>query len=535
MPGEQAGPMLRYLREVMRAERPADDDKQLLQRFVGGRDETAFEMILRRHGPMVWGVCRRMLRHPQDAEDAFQATFLVLVRRAASLRDPSRLSCWLYGVASRVAAKARSQAARRHVTEPLIEDHPAPDSEDSLLSREISAVLDEEVARLPDKFRLPFVLCYLLGCTNEEAARQLGCPKGTVLSRLATARERLRGRLMRRGLAVSAGGLAGWLTARSAMADPPAALVSATLQTTASPAAATCVAVTLAQGVILSMTLQKLATIAVVLACAVALAASGFLISRAMGDGPGVGEGQRGDDKPPLGAQKPAGGGEEPADNKAVRLDRAHAELERLVNEQDRTEELWSAERTKVRRSLAEWEEALQEEDREYVRKRDRIQDVIKAEEDHRRQYRQLASELEADLAKIREAVVGEKLPPAGERLKDRLEGTLKQLQRVEGAVRTLEDDLAKIEDQHNGKLRSVRFSLINEEEKLNLLDRKQSAARARMQGEIERLEERVRLLEGTEAGVSQDTTLEKKLDRLLREVTELRLELKKSGAQSPK
>jgi hypothetical protein len=287
--------------------------------------------------------------------------------------------------------------------------------------------------------------------------------------------------------------------------------------------------------VILSTTLQKLATIAVVLACAVALAASGFLISRAMGDGPGVGEGQRGDDTPPLVAQKPAGVDGEPADNKAIRLHRVRIELEKQVKDLEKIEEEWSDERTKVRCALAESEEALKKEDREYTRERDRLHDLIKVEEDHRRQLDQQAMELQADLNKIAETAGGGKLPPAGVKVQERHQDVLKQLQRFDNLVRDLEKKLARIEDQHNGKLKTVRFSLIDEEDKLDLLDRKQAAARARKQGEIERLKEQLRRLESTEGGVSLDTSLEKKLDRLLREVTELRLELKKSGAHPPK
>src|SRR5262249_31616689 len=142
-----------------------------------------------------------------DAEDAFQATFLILVRKAGSLGRPELLGNWLYGVAYRTAARARAEATRRRFREvPLIDrDLPAKESTPDGVWRDLRPVLDEEINRLPDKYRAPFVLCYLEGKTNEEAARQLGCPLGTVLSRLARARERLRLRLTSRGLTLSVG------------------------------------------------------------------------------------------------------------------------------------------------------------------------------------------------------------------------------------------------------------------------------------------------------------------------------------------
>jgi RNA polymerase sigma factor (sigma-70 family) len=180
---------------------------QLLERYLDGRDEIAFEAIVARHGPMVMGVCRRMLADHTDVDDAFQATFLVLVRRARHLGPSDAIGPWLHGVAARVAMRSRSEAARRRRTEPISTDVTATADKRTPEDREIGEVVDQELGRLPIKYRLPIVLCYLEGQTHEEAARQLKWPIGTVKGRLARARDLLRSRLMRRGLTPSVAAL----------------------------------------------------------------------------------------------------------------------------------------------------------------------------------------------------------------------------------------------------------------------------------------------------------------------------------------
>jgi RND family efflux transporter MFP subunit len=183
-------------------------DAELLARFVACRDEAAFELLVWRHRRLVLGVCRRVLRHPQDAEDAFQATFLALARKAGAIRRREALAAWLYRVAWRTALTARSGRARRAAREGPLDGAgaaaPAADSGPTPEQRDVRAAVDEEVGRLPPRFQAPVVLCYLEGKTVAEAARQLGCPRGTLASRLARARERLRTRLARRGLALTA-------------------------------------------------------------------------------------------------------------------------------------------------------------------------------------------------------------------------------------------------------------------------------------------------------------------------------------------
>jgi RNA polymerase sigma factor (sigma-70 family) len=282
MPSGPFRAVLHYLRRAA-AVPPAGEptDRELLDRFAARRDGEAFAALLQRHGPMVWAVCRRVLRHEQDAEDAFQATFLVLARKAGAIARPERLANWLYGVAYRTALKARSEAARREARERQVAAMPAAEPPDELAWRDLGPVLGEEVHRLPERYRAPFVLCYLEGKTNEEAARQLGCPKGTVLSRLSWARQRLRSRLTRRGLAPSAGLLAAILSERAAPAAVPvgvaertlkAAVLTAAAKTAAAGVVSTRVAA-LTEGVLRAMFLNQLKTAALVLALLILIGA----------------------------------------------------------------------------------------------------------------------------------------------------------------------------------------------------------------------------------------------------------------------
>jgi RNA polymerase sigma factor (sigma-70 family) len=230
MPGLQQ--VIRDLQKHVAPEgRDGLSDAELLERFAGHRDEAAFEVLLWRHGPLVLSTCRRLLSREQDAEDAFQATFLVLVRKAGTVSKRQSLASWLYKVACRTALAVRARARTRgEILTPSI-DTPAPEAADELLWRDLRPVLDEEIARLPEKYRAPFVLCYLQGNTNEEAAQSLGWARGTVASRLAWARRRLRKRLTRRGLAPAALALAA--LPRQAGTLPPS-LVTASLRSATS-------------------------------------------------------------------------------------------------------------------------------------------------------------------------------------------------------------------------------------------------------------------------------------------------------------
>src|SRR5262249_1330860 len=190
------------------------------------RDEEAFAALVRRHGATVLGVCRRVLGHEQDAEDVFQAVFLVLSRKAGTLRRKEAVGPWLFGVAYRLALAARQEARERCEREGRVRARPGGDPLAELTVREAQAVLDEELSRLSERDRGPLVLCYLEGLTRDEAARRLGCPLGTLKSRLERGRAILEKRLARRGLGVAAGLPTVALARDSASAMPPALAVA---------------------------------------------------------------------------------------------------------------------------------------------------------------------------------------------------------------------------------------------------------------------------------------------------------------------
>jgi RNA polymerase sigma factor (sigma-70 family) len=206
-------------------------DRQLLDRFIVQHEEAAFDALLERHGPLVLGVCRRILHDVHDADDAFQATFLVLVSKAASIAKRQSVGSWLYGVAYRIAVKAKTRAHIRRAHERKAVNRATVDPLEEILWRDLRLVLDEEVNRLPEKYRAPVVLCYLQGMSYAEAAWHLECSKGAVALRLEQGRDRLRNRLNRRGLALWVGMVPG-LLAPSRLAVPvPSALNTATAKT----------------------------------------------------------------------------------------------------------------------------------------------------------------------------------------------------------------------------------------------------------------------------------------------------------------
>ncbi len=284
-------------------------DGQLLECFLTRRDEAAFEALVRRHGPMVLGVCRRVLRHPQDAEDAFQATFLVLVRKAASISQRELLGNWLYGVAYRTALDARAAATWRRTRERQVSPMPEPEAiDDTDVCRDLRLLLDQELNRLPAKYRIPIVLCDLEGITRRDAAQQLGIPAGTLSGRLTTAREMLAKRLARHGLALSGGALMAALSPSAASASVAPPLVASTVQAATAVAvgqvtagASSAQAALLAEGVVKAMVVKKLKIAVVVLLAVVVIGAAAVVVQadrKASGaDAPKVldlGMGQRG-------------------------------------------------------------------------------------------------------------------------------------------------------------------------------------------------------------------------------------------------
>ncbi len=266
---------------------------ELLRQFVASRDGVAFEALVARHGPLVLGVCRRMLGDHHDAADAFQATFLVLVRKAGSLRNAEQLGPWLHGVAFRVAARARSDSTRRRERERRGARSEAVEEAAVWESEELRGILDEEIDRLPEKYRGPIVLCYLEGHTHEEAADRLACTPVILRGRLDRARAKLRSRLARRGVAPGVGLGAPALGSEAAFAVP-AALKDATVamagQATGGRAAAAALSASvaaLADGVLRTIALARLKLAASLLAVgAVFLAAVPYALTRDEKAGP---------------------------------------------------------------------------------------------------------------------------------------------------------------------------------------------------------------------------------------------------------
>jgi RNA polymerase sigma factor (sigma-70 family) len=209
MSSVQTNTLLRHVRKIAANHHGGEmPDRELLELFLARHDEKAYTALLRRHGPMVMAVCRSIVGDWHLAEDAFQATFLLLAKKALSIRKREAVGSWLHGVARHVAMKARSTAAKHKVSDENTERSQASDPTLDMSLRELQAVLHEELERLPTKYRAPVVLCYLEGRTHEQAALQLGWTAGTVRGRVNRGRELLRGRLTRRGLAVPAALLA---------------------------------------------------------------------------------------------------------------------------------------------------------------------------------------------------------------------------------------------------------------------------------------------------------------------------------------
>jgi RNA polymerase sigma factor (sigma-70 family) len=238
-------------------------DGELLDRFIADRDEVAFAGLVARHGAMVFAVCRRVVGHVQDAEDAFQATFLVLVRKAESVLPRDAVGNWLYGVAYRTSLAAKAQSAKRRAREAQVHDMPHPAAPEQLW-HDLAPVLDRELSRLPDKYRLPVVLCDLEGRGRQEVSQQLRLAEGTLSSRLARGRKLLAGRLARHGFALSAGALALALAPAAAAGTTPPALIASTVQAAIAGVIAAPVA-GLVEGVLQAMFMSKIKSAALLL------------------------------------------------------------------------------------------------------------------------------------------------------------------------------------------------------------------------------------------------------------------------------
>jgi RNA polymerase sigma factor (sigma-70 family) len=289
--GETSTVFQQLRRAVLRRDGEGMTDGQLLGCFITRRENAAFEALVRRHGPMVLGLCRRILGNEADAEDAFQATFLVLVRKATAIVPREQVGSWLYGVAYRTAMKARAMNSKRRAKERVSADRTMRVARGDESEHDLGPLLDDELSRLPDKYRLPIVLCDLEGKTHKDAARQLGWPAGTLSTRLVAARRVLAKRLRRRGVVLSGAALGVALAEQVAAASVPGSLISSTVKAAGVVAAGPTIAAgvvparvaLLTEGVLKTMLLAKLRTVTAVLAgVALALVATGLFTYHAL-------------------------------------------------------------------------------------------------------------------------------------------------------------------------------------------------------------------------------------------------------------
>jgi RNA polymerase sigma factor (sigma-70 family) len=294
--------IIRHVRRAVAfSEARCQSDEQLLRRFVATREEEAFEALVRRHGPMVLGVCRRILGDPHAADDAFQATFLVLATKATSVVPANMLPNWLYGVARQTAVRARSASAKRRLRERQVRELPEPQPARTDPCHDLRPLLDEELACLPSKYRVAVVLCDLESMTHREAAQHLGWPVGTLASRHSRGRRMLRERLARKGL-VPASGVAALLSQDGVSACLSPLLISATVRAGSLYATGQAVVgdaiarpvVALTEGVLKAMSFTKIKTVGVVLLLVNMLAlGGGFLAHHAAADQPSLAQNQQ--------------------------------------------------------------------------------------------------------------------------------------------------------------------------------------------------------------------------------------------------
>ena len=281
MPVSPLSVVLQHLLADLRPDGGGRTDGELLARFLTSRDDNALATVVRRHAPMVWGVCCRLLHNHHDAEDAFQATFLVLVRRAADVPGQA-VAGWLHGVARQTAVRLRATRALRGRRETQVVNMPEPTVAE-VHDADWHFVLDEELCRLPHHYRSVIVLCDLEGMTRKEAARQLGIPEGSLASRLARARVMLAKRLTRRGVVFSAGSVAAGSASASAPPDLVASTIKAASLFAAGPAATaemvSSEVAALTEGVLKTMFLSKLRVVVGALMLVLVLVGGGVAIS----------------------------------------------------------------------------------------------------------------------------------------------------------------------------------------------------------------------------------------------------------------
>ncbi len=516
-------PLTRFLSRLRHqaARTGGDSDAALLGRFAGLRDQDAFAALVARHGPMVFNVCRRVLGDAHDAEDAFQATFLVLARKAGALRRPGRLPGWLYGVAHRVALRARRSTARRPIlaapaeaSEPL---DPGPDPLAALTARDLLRALEEEVRALPRAYRLPVVLCCLEGLSQEEAARRLEWTAGSVKGRLERGRAWLRARLERRGLTLPAALAVAEASRGAARTGVPPALVAATTRAGAvfaadpgsAPGGVSPEAVALANRGLRAMSWSKLQA-AVVLVAVAGAGATGIGWRGADTAGPARAA--------QAGAPPPAARDDEPGGGPAEALKKARQELDLIVRRNDEQERLLMVPVVRARERLIELEERLR---------------LLRDEPLPGRGPDSEDAKLTAEEARLRAAV--DEINKATSNVnagRDARRGIEEHLGRVQKGLAAAAERRSNARAQKTQRVIELRQQILLLEEEIDRLERKRSSEREDADRQREAAAARIRELEATGSAPGAEDRSQRaalrKLDAVQRELIELRREVRR-------
>jgi RNA polymerase sigma factor (sigma-70 family) len=520
-------PLQHFIRRLCRKRSAAEEhhltDARLLERFARDRDEAAFEVLVWRHAALVLHVAQRVVRQPSDAEDVFQATFLTLARKAGSIRKGTALASWLYKVAYRIGVRLRRSTVRREQYERSTVEKVSEPASTECEDAELRAALADEVQRLPERYRAAVVLCYLQGLTTTEAGRVLGCPQGTVLSRLAWARQRLRARLIRRGLAPATA-----LTALSfldtARALPPQTLILAVVRAALPFAAGRTALVTavspqvaaLAQGALRAMMWTKI-KIAVLMLVMVGLA------------GTGAGWLTRGRVVVEVIPAVAAEAAREPAESdrakkeRAIRMEELRKELAMVDDELQLHEDRLSRQVIQMRLQMLQAEERVRAAERERDFER-------RGGEQRLLPFQSSIFEEEKTLDKI-SALKGDNHPE--------LARSRKHLEELRRKIEAISQEIKASEERHTARVLAARKEIMELEEDLRRIQQRQRRQQEYLltlrQLLIERLHE---FQVGVDRPEPPDRirALERKLDRLHREVIELRRALEKQpGRQDDK
>jgi RNA polymerase sigma factor (sigma-70 family) len=522
--------------------RCASADAELLERFVCGRDTAAFELLVWRHGPMVLNVCRRIVRDAHSAEDAFQATFLVLARKAAGISRRAALAGWLYQVAYRVALRARQGIARRATREAPLDDMPEPPAAAAIPAADWLPILDEEIHQLPEKYRLPVVLCHLEGQTLAEAAAALGCPRGTVAVRLHRARQLLRARLSQRGIELPAV-FAGVAASRVELS---AALVRTALQAGAAGAGGVAVvagkvsarALCLTEGVLRAMFLKKLQfAVGVLLATTLVGAGAWTMGHSRAGQPPAAANAaavvQAAEGAPPALPGRVAAREEEDREDRRreEQLKQAERRLQETRERQAVQEEEWLRALIDARVRVEEAQQKVRQLEHELTlipEGNTPGMEMVKLFEEHNAK----AQELE------RAKAVSKPDSPVVKKFTDEVEAVRARLKQAE---RKQQEERRRQREELKASLRQARVDFYVAEEKLRQLRRREEREIAEGERDLAAAMERLRQARDAvhereanrrDPGERQLEELQMKLDQILREVAALRRELQRRSSE---